>query len=255
MSFDPAELFLWMLVSFRAAGLLLMLPFIALRSVPVILRVGLAALLAWVVAPLAGGLVAYPTSVPELVLLVAKELSIGFMMGLSARLVFFALDLAAQILAVEIGLNPSPEFDPAANAAGNPLGTGLFYLGLVLFLGGAHYAVVFAFARSFELVPPGLQMPDNAFVAVMVQHTARIFQLGVLMAAPVMAVNFLVNLVFSVLGRIVPRMNVFVLSFSVRLAAGLAMLALSAGLIAHYIMQQFGATPELMLHVLPFRTS
>jgi flagellar biosynthetic protein FliR len=54
------------------------------------------------------------------------------------------------------------------------------------------------------------------------------------------------------LGRVVPRMNVFVLSFSVRLAAGMAMLALSAGLIAHYIAAQLGDAPEMMLRYLPF---
>jgi flagellar biosynthesis protein FliR len=253
--FDTGEMFLWLLASFRATGLFLQLPFFAVRSVPVTLRVGIAGMVAWVAVPYAGeaaAALAYPVSVPGAILLAGKELAIGVLMGLAVRLVFFTLDLAAQILSVEIGINPSPEFDPSANSAGNPLGTGLFYLGAVLFVAGAHYAVLVAFARSFELVPPGLQAPGADFVGVVVRHSARIFQLGVLMAAPVMAVNFLVNLAFSILGRVVPRMNVFILSFSVRLAAGLAMLALSAGLMTHYIVQEFGEAPELMLRFLPF---
>lgn len=251
-AFDTAEMFLWLLATFRASGLLMMLPISMMRSVPAILRIGLAGMLAWIVAPYAGDVIVYPTHVLEAVLLVAKELSIGLLMGLAVRLVFFTLEFAAQVLAVEIGINPGPEFDPSNSAAGNPVGAGLFYLGLVLFLAGAHYAVLFAFARSFQLVPPGLQAPDVSFVTLVVKHTAAIFQLGVLMAAPVLAVNFLVNLAFSILGRVVPRMNVFILSFSVRLGAGLTMLALSAGLIVHYVMNQFGEAPELMLRFMPF---
>ena len=253
--FDLGDMFLWLLATFRATGLFLMLPFFAFRAVPGILRVGLAGILGWMMAPFAGeaaAALAWPSGLGELVLLVAKELSIGLLMGMAVRLIFFTIDLAAHILAVEVGINPAPEFDPSANAAGNPLGTGLFYLGLVLFVAGGHYAVVYAFARSFELVPPGLQMPDTVFVGEFVRQSARIFQLGILMAAPVLAVNFLVNLGFSLLGRVVPKMNVFMLSFSVRILAGFAMLAFAVGLIAHYILQQIAGTPEIMLRFLPF---
>jgi len=254
-AFDTADMFLWMLASTRASGLLLLLPFFLVRSIPRIMRVGFAGMLAWIVMPSSGGAVVVPAHSIEVVLLITKELSIGILMGLSVRMIFYIIEFAAQVLSVEIGLNPSPGFDPTTVAAGSPVGTGLFYLGIVIFFSGAHYAVLIALARSFELVPPGLQVADGSFVEEVVRHSARIFQLGLLMAAPVLAVNFLINLVFSVLGRVVPKMNVFVVSFSARIAAGLAMLALSAGLIVHYITQQFSDAPELMLRFIPFATS
>jgi flagellar biosynthesis protein FliR len=251
--FDTGDMFLWMLTSFRAGGLMMVLPLFIGRAIPRTLRVAFAALLGWIVMPYAAEAVVYPAHLFELVLLIAKELSIGLLMGFAVRLVFFALDIATQILSVEIGLNPAPEFNPDGGAAsGNPLGTGLFYLGLLIFVSGAHYAVFFSFARSFELVPPGIQAVDTTFVSVAIKHTARLFALGLLMAAPVMATNFLVNLAFSILGRVVPRMNVFVISFSARIVAGMSMLALSIGLIAHYIVQELNAAPELMLHFIPF---
>src|SRR5690606_9621484 len=112
--------------------------------------------------------------------------------------------------------------------------------------------MIVAFVRSFELVPPGLQAPDAHFVPLVVQHTVRIIQLGVLIAAPFIAVNFIINLTFSLLGRVVPRMNVFILSFPARILAGLAMLAVSGALFTHYIVQEFRDVPEAMLRFLPF---
>lgn len=245
-------MFLWMLTTFRASALMIVLPLFVVRSVPRTLRLAFAALLGWIVMPYAAGVTVYPTGLIEVLLLVTKEISIGLMMGIAVRLVFFALDIATQILSVEIGLNPAPEFNPETSTEGNPLGSGLFYLGLLIFVSGAHYAVFFAFARSIELVPPGLQVPQTAFVETVIRHTSRLFILGLLMSAPVLATNFLVNLTFSVLGRVVPRMNVFELSFSARIMAGMAMLALSVGLIAHYVVQELDGAPELMLHFLPF---
>jgi flagellar biosynthesis protein FliR len=249
--FDTADMFAWMLALFRASALMLAMPVFSHSGFPRMARLGFAALLAWIVLPEENAL-AYPTELFAVVLMALKEVMIGTLMGLAVRMIFGILDFAAQVIAVEIGLHPAPQFDSTSNISGNPLGTGLFYLGVVVFFSGAHYAVILAFARSLELVPPGLQAPDTHFVGIVVQHTARILELGLLIAAPFMAVNFLVNLTFSLLGRVVPRLNVFILSFSARILAGLGLLALSAGLFAHYIIQEFRAVPEMMLRFLPF---
>lgn len=252
MTFDTAEMFLWLLAAFRATGLMLTMPAFSVRTVPAVMRVGLAAVLGWIATPMLDGTVDIPTHSVAVGLLILKELSIGLLMGLAVRLIFVTIDFAARLLAVEVGINPSPEFDPSQGSGGNPIGTGLYYIGIVLMFSGAHYAFLYAFMRSFELVQPGLQAPSLDFVSVAVLHTARIFQLGLLMSAPILAVNFLVNLTFSLLGRVVPKMNVFILSFSVRILAGMGMLILSTSLIVHYIMQQMTGAPELMLRLIPF---
>jgi flagellar biosynthetic protein FliR len=251
MTFDLADMYAWLFALFRGAALVFSAPVFSHPGFPRTAKLGFAALLAWLVAPEALPAAALPAHPLALGLVVGKELAIGFLMGFAVRAVFALLDFAARVLAVEIGLHPPPEFDSTANVAGNPLGASLYYLGVVIFFSGAHYAMIVAFTRSFELVPPGLQTTDMSFVGTLVAHTARIIALGVLIAAPFIAVNFLVNLTFSMLGRVVPRMNVFVLSFSVRILAGMGMLAFAAGLFTHYLLQEMGAVPEVMLRFLP----
>jgi len=247
------EIYAWMLIGIRAAGLILMTPPFSTRVVPPLLKAAAVAGAATVVTFLVDPPAEVPTSFVMVVVEMARELGVGFAMGMAIRIVFATLDYAAHLLTVQIGLMPGPEFDPSSGVSGNPLGSSLFYFGVLLFLSGVHYTVLYAFVRSFTLVPLSGVVADGTMLDLLVAKTAGIFQLGLLMAAPVVAVNFLVNLAFSVLSRVVPRMNVFVLSFSVRILAGMAIFALSIGLIGSYAIEAMDASPELMLRLLPFR--
>jgi flagellar biosynthetic protein FliR len=53
------------------------------------------------------------------------------------------------------------------------------------------------------------------------------FVLGLKLAAPVLVMIFMINILLAMLGRAVSQINVFVLSFPVTIAGGLAVLALS----------------------------
>ncbi len=251
MTIDDIALFLLILT--RVLGLFLAAPVFSHKSIPVIAKVTLASAFAIMALPMVDVEIVLPEEVWSLTLWFAKELVVGALMGIAIRMIFFVLDFASHVITVEIGLQPGQAFDPGSSSQGNPLGTIIHFLGLAILLSGSEYDILLAFMRSFEIAPLG-HFGLNSYAAdYIILKTADIFKIGILMGAPIIAVNFLVNLVFAVLGKVVPKLNVFILSFSARIFLGTTVLALTVGLIAHYAVNYISETPEMMLRFILFR--
>ena len=245
-------LFLWMMAFVRAGGLITMVPVFSGRNIPVPLRIAIAAFLGWVGLQNISGIAVPPPDVVGLILATAHELITGLLMGLGVRLMFFALEMAGQIIATEMGLVVSAQIDPVSQNSSTPVGVGLTLFGtLLVLISGAHHAVFAAFARSFALMPPGTIGFNRSAGEVFVQSTGSIFLLAVQMAAPLMALNFVVTLTFAILSKAAQGVNAFAESFPVRIAAGLTLLALALGLTAQLVLSGLQTAPELMLRLIP----
>jgi flagellar biosynthesis protein FliR len=250
------ELINWMMVFLRVSALLSVFPVFSASNFPVQLRLALGALMAVLVSP---NLPQAPWQNLDgfgLIGVMAVEVGVGLLFGFMSRMIFFALDMAGAIIGTEIGLQLPPSINPMSGGQTMAPGTILYYLACMLWLSlDLHHWMLVGFAKTYDYLPVGGAHLSQAFAIDMIARTGQTFGIALQLAAPVMAVSFIVSLVFSVLGRAVPQMNVYQESFSIRVLAGLSVFGITLELMAQHITNYLRRLPDDMLTIAQFMGS
>lgn len=243
------DVFNWLLVFLRASALMTVFPVFSATNFPVQLRVALGALVAFLVAPMV------PATRPPFDFLgtfglMIGEVGFGLMLGFVSRMLFYALELAGGLISTEIGLSLPSSLNPLSATSTSEIATLLQYLGGMLFLGlNLHHGLLVSFQRSYHFLPVGGGHLHESLLVDVAGQTTHLFVFAIRMAAPLLAVTFIIVLVFAVLGRAVPQMPVFSESFAIKLLSGMTVLGLTCQLMAQHIANFLHRLPEDVLRV------
>lgn len=238
------------MVFVRMGAFLFALPFFSAVNFPVMMRIGLAALSSMLLAPLLPPVVLSNLDFFSLIGLFFREISIGLLLGFLGRIVFFAADIAGVIIAQELGLSMAAIVDPSTRQQEQMPSLVLSLLAIVTMLTlDLHHGMLLGFAKTFEVLPIGSGHLSNSLFEYFVSHTAHIFVVALQMAAPVMAVSFVITLFFAVMSRAVPQMNVFAESFGIKIAGGLIVFGFTLQIAAQYVANHLRKLPDDLMFI------
>ena len=211
----------------RIGGLLAALPVLSGRVVPMNVKVVLVLSLGALLAPS----ISLPTMPYDPGVLAAgllSEMVIGLAIGLAVRLFFAALEVAGELIGVQMGFGVVQLFDPATSYHTPIMAQYFTLLASLVFLSlNAHMLIVATILSSYEAIPAFGASLSGAVGDDVLRLSQQMFTIGLKLAAPVLVVILLVNILLALLGRAVVQINVFVLSFPVTIAGGLVVLGLA----------------------------
>jgi flagellar biosynthetic protein FliR len=230
ISVDAAVVTAFALVLVRATVFVFIAPPFNTSSIPVSVKVGLAAALSLAIAP------TVPTSTlsldtgPFVGALVTQAL-VGLAMALTMLMLLTAVQSAGSIIDVFAGYSLAALYDPLS---GNQTSIfGRFYQLLattLLFASNGHLLIARGFMESFRAVPATAYDPA-AIAGMLTLNFGRLFVAALEIAGPVVACLFLAEMAMGLLARAAPALNVFALAFPVRVGVTLLVVALALPLL------------------------
>lgn len=243
----------FILMFVRIAATLFTMPVFSSSAVPTVTKVGLAALLAFLLVPVNSAAMApLPTHWLGFAVAIGNEMLVGLLLGFIALVAFTALQMAGQLVGLQIGLNIAAALDPLT--AGQEISyIDQFYtvLTAVLFLTiNGHHAVILALAQSFQLLPLNHLVFNAALNGGLIALTAGMFGIAFSLALPIVAALLLSDLAMLFLSRMMPQFNVFVLGQPLKIFMGLGLLLLGMPVILTFMTSTLQGIPPEMLMVL-----
>jgi flagellar biosynthetic protein FliR len=211
----------------RALALLATAPVLGHNSVPARIKVVLAAAIAICMAPIVPPGAPSPASAAAFGTLFEQVLA-GTALGLSARLAFVAVEMAGDLIGLQMGLSFATFVDPQNSMPAPIIGSFLGVVAMLVFLAiDGHLALIGSFAESFRVMPPGAPLSQLLDAKALVRWGGEMFRLGLHVSLPVVAAMLVANLALAVLVRAAPQLNIFSVGFPATLLIGLGVLAAS----------------------------
>jgi flagellar biosynthetic protein FliR len=228
----------------RIGALLVAAPLFGARTVPVRVRVMLALLIAAAVFPQ----VATPTGVEVMsaagFILLAREIVIGFALGFLVQMLFGAVAMAGEIIAMSMGLAFASVVDPDRGVSVPVIGQYFVVMSTLLFLAlNGHLALLALLIESFAVLPPGVEGLGAAGFAELAAWASRMFEAATMVALPAGTALLVAGVSMGLIARSAPQLNIFSVGFPLTLMLGIVALLFSLPLLA----PQFAALLDLAL--------
>jgi len=241
-----------MLVGIRVSGLMLFAPFLGHAAIPMRIKAATVVLITAALYP------AYASRLPALEvsrwpLLVLSELLVGVAMGIATNLVFESAQLAGQILSVQMGYSLVNILDPQTQVDTTVVSVFHQTLVLLIFLQlDVHHWILRGIGKSFDYLPPGAATANLTFVNALLRGVGGLLEIGIQIAAPVLAATLVADLAMGFLGKASPQMPLLLLGPAVKSLLGLTVLGVALkywpALFEHYFTESV-ALGERLLHL------
>ena len=211
----------------RIGAMLLAMPVIGTRLVSTRVKVIITFLLAVLVLPLLPEVPQVEALSLQGMFISIQQVLIGVGLGFTLQLVFGALMIAGESIAMSMGLGFASMVDPA-NGVNVPVVSQLFIImGTLIFLAlGGHLMLIQLVVSSFQSMPIAPEGLDRQGFWSIVSWGSEMFVGALWVAIPALISMLTITLSMGVMTRAAPQLNIFSVGFPVTMFMGFIILIL-----------------------------
>lgn len=221
---SPTKLILFVIVFTRLSGMMITAPLISTYPIPQQVKIWFMAMIAFIMFPMVMSQTHFPmpTNIPELSIILIKEFMVGYIIGFVANVVFIGVEIAADLISMQVGLTASQALNPATGSTSPILTQAYTIMASMIFIGMDGYQWVFtAVYKAFQVIPPGYEfIVTGQFAHNVIFVSSQIFIIGLGLALPIFSVLLITDVLLGVVAKMMPQMNIFMVAMPVKIYLG-----------------------------------
>ena len=221
----------FVLVFFRTAACVMILPGLSMSQLPMRVRLFAAAAITLAVQALVDSPSGMANNVgpSELFLLIFHEMVIGVALALPLRLLFSALTFLGEIIVQFMGLNAIPG-TPIGEDQAMTVMSSLFNITAVVILlsTGMLEGFVIALAMSYETLPIGALLQMGEVLQMLAGQLDEFFSIMLRLGSPLIIYAILLNLLAGLVNKLTPSIPIYFVSTPFLICGGLVILVWTA---------------------------
>lgn len=208
---------IFLLITIRIASFIWISPGFSFRSMPQLGKVAMTMGLSLAVY----GNLPLPTELLTtgmFILLGLKELLLGVAIGYISLLFFSGIEMAGTFVDFQVGFSMAMSLDPMMGIQSSYYGS-LYYwiLMIIYFATNMHHHLIRILVNSYQQVPLDQLEFSHFGVEGIVELFGYVFEIGVNLALPLIAVALISEIVLALLSRTIPQINVLILGMPLKI--------------------------------------
>lgn len=211
-------------IGIRLTGVMLFAPFLGSVVIPIRVKAVLVAAMTAMLYPMTSAKIPQMT-ISQWPTMVFSELLIGVALGVVTNIVFDGVQMAGQVLSVQMGYSLVNILDPNTQVESTVVATFHQTIAMLIFLRlNVHFWILRALAHSFDYLPPSSGHFDAGFMTAALRAGGDVFAVGIQIAAPVLSATLLADIALGLLGKASPQLPLMMLGPAVKSVLGLLIL-------------------------------
>ena len=230
LTFDflPATAFAFFLIFARIGPMVMVLPGIGDRMVPVQVRLIFALTLTLVLYPIIlPKLPSLPNFFGHMSQILIGEIIIGLAIGILVRMIAAGLQIAGTVISFQSGLSFAQTVNVSTGGSEAIFSSFLTMLAItIIFTMDLHHLILMAMYDSYTMFPPNTPWPIGDFNITALEILAGSFRIGLQISTPFIIFGLIFFLGLGILSRFIPQIQVFFIAMPANIFLGFLLFAI-----------------------------
>ena len=189
----------------------------------------------------------------QYIFLIFSEVIIGILIGIFVNLLFQLFSGIGSILDSQGGFSSAQIFDSMTNNNSSVIEKFFYWISLSVFiiLNGHHYFIR-AFIFSYDKIKIGDLNFTSNLLDSFVNTTFIIFRSSFMIIVPIIIVLIFVDVILGIISRIIPKINIIVISFPFKIVVTVGLLIISVKIIFNKFLSLYVDFNDLIFRIFSF---